>query len=181
MLRGIFKNWKQPVAYYFVNGAMKAFKMKEIIVDVIRTAKAAGLTVVSTVCDQGTNNKSAIDALVRDTQSNVGTQDYVFEVDGQRIIPLYDVPHLLKTMRNTLLSRDIHFANENGFHKVARWKDIEKAWEYDNGSHELRTMPKLTEFHVNKTKVKKMKVSVAAQVLSHSVAATLNLLVNTSE
>ncbi|GBP13819.1 hypothetical protein EVAR_91041_1 [Eumeta japonica] len=43
--------------------------------------------------------------------------------------------------------------------------------EVDVGEHEIRLVNKLTEQHVNKDKIPKMKVSVAAQVFSQRVSA----------
>lgn len=62
------------------------------------------------------------------------------------------MPHLLKGVRNNLLGKDIHFTTD-GPPKTARWADIYKAWQLDNYSGELRIMPKLTEYHVNKDKI----------------------------
>lgn len=177
MLRDIANNWKQPVVYFFVNGGVKACQIKQNILN-IRKTKKAGLTVVATVCDQGSNNRSAINVLVRETQNRTGTSHFQFEVDDDKIIPLFDVPHLLKTLRNILLYKDIYFTNKDGETRVAKWRYIQRTWELDNCSTELRALPRLTEQHINKAKIKKMKVSVAAQVFSHSVAATMNLLIN---
>ncbi|XP_018566412.1 uncharacterized protein LOC108907286, partial [Anoplophora glabripennis] len=151
MLRGIASNWKQPVAYFFVNGGVKASKIKENIVNIIRKAKQCGLTVVATICDQRSNNKSAINLLVTETQNRTGTQDYIFEVDDNKIVPLFDPPHLLKTLRNILLYRDIYFTNKNGQSRVAKWEFIEKTWALDNNCGDLRALPRLTEYHINKS------------------------------
>ncbi|GBP61815.1 Vacuolar protein-sorting-associated protein 36 [Eumeta japonica] len=45
--------------------------------------------------------------------------------------------------------------------------------EVDVGEHEIRLVNKLTEQHVNKDKIPKMKVSVAAQVFSQRVSAAM--------
>lgn len=136
--------------------------------------------VVATICDQGSNNVSAINQLVEQTKAeylrrNEESRNYIFKIDDDVIIPLYDPPHLLKGVRNNLLLRDISFELD-GQRKIARWSDIYTAWLLDNFSGELRSMPKLSEFHVNKLKIKKMKVSVAAQVFSHTVSSTINLM-----
>ncbi|KAJ8974299.1 hypothetical protein NQ317_009539 [Molorchus minor] len=181
MLRGIAGNWKQPVGYFFVNGGVKATQIKQNIIEIVRKAKAAGMTVVATVCDQGTNNRSAIDSLVTETKNKTGTPHYVFDVDENRIVPLFDVPHLLKALRNILLTKDIHFINKDGKKRVAKWEHIQQTWYLDGYSGDLRAMPKITEFHVIQSKIKKMKVSVAAQVFSRSVAAAMNLLISNNK
>ncbi|KAJ8912755.1 hypothetical protein NQ315_016711 [Exocentrus adspersus] len=155
-----------------------ASQITENIKNIIRSAQDAGLTVVATVCDQGGNNKSAINALVKDTQDETGSTQYLFTINNEKIVPLFDVPHLLKTLGNILLKSDIYFKNKDGIPKVAKWKHIEKTWELDSFSGDLRALPKITEYHVNRSKIKKMKVSVATQVFSHSVAATMNLLIS---
>ncbi|GBP56324.1 Glutathione S-transferase [Eumeta japonica] len=48
--------------------------------------------------------------------------------------------------------------------------------EVDVGEHEIRLVNKLTEQHVNKDKIPKMKVSVAAQVFSQRVSAAMRFL-----
>lgn len=40
----------------------------------------------------------------------------------------------------------------------------------------IRSMPRLTEFHVNPDVIKKMKVSYCTQVFSNSVARAINLM-----
>ncbi|KAI4458088.1 thap domain [Holotrichia oblita] len=59
---------------------------------------------------------------------------------------------------------------------VAMWEDIYNAYKIDNGSGQLRAMPKLTEGHVNPHKLRKMKVSCASQVFSHNVASVMALM-----
>lgn len=185
MLRGVAKKWKQPIYYQFVRGAVKANEIMKTVKEIIKAVSQAGLIVLGTICDQGANNVSAINQLIEETKRSYLRKgeilyDHVFEVDNKKIIPLYDPPHLLKGLRNNLLKKDISFIT-NGTRKIARWNDIEKAWLLDNLSGELRSMPKLTEFHVNKQKVKKMKVSVATQIFSHSVASTINLMARSGE
>lgn len=185
MLRGISGNWKQPVGYQFVKGSMKSEHIVKNIKTIVRKASLAGFNVVSTVCDQGSNNVKALKTLLADTkkkyiQRGQILEDNIFEIEidentSKKVIPLFDTPHLLKGIRNSLLNNDIEF-KINGKKIVAKWSDIERTWQLDNHSVELRTLPKLTKFHVDKKQIKKMKVSIAAQTLSRSVAAVINLL-----
>lgn len=185
MLRGIARKWKQPVLYQFVKGSTKAPQIMKNIKEIIREAEKAGFNVVGTICDQGASNVSAITKLVADTRAEYLRErrelhDYVFEVDGKTIIPLFDTPHLLKCVRNHLLKDNI-FYEINGVQKVAKWDDISTAWQLDSFSGEIRVMHKLTEFHVNRQKIKKMKVSNCAQIFSHNVSSAINLMARTSK
>ncbi|XP_023312155.1 uncharacterized protein LOC108913363 [Anoplophora glabripennis] len=60
----------------------------------------------------------------------------------------------------------------------AKWNHIQDAYEMDNTSGKFRILHKLTDYHVVPSKLasKKMKVSYAAQVLSHSMASMIHLL-----
>ncbi|GBN06819.1 hypothetical protein AVEN_43887-1, partial [Araneus ventricosus] len=58
----------------------------------------------------------------------------------------------------------------------ANWKHIEELYEMDS-KDEFSACRKLTKKHIAVSGLKKMNVKLAAQVLSHSVAAALNLYV----
>lgn len=65
---------------------------------------------MATVCDQGTSNVSAINYLIEDTRqkylrNNKILKHSIFEVEGKTVIPLYDLPHLLKGLRNNLITK----------------------------------------------------------------------------
>jgi hypothetical protein len=81
----------------------------------------------------------------------------------------HDPPHLLKGIRNNFLDKDIMFEG-----KRASWKDILYVYDLDMKNVHTRALPNLTADHVDPKKMKKMKVKVAAQVLSARTAAQLN-------
>lgn len=114
MLRGIRRKWKQPVFYNNVYGPSSAADITRIIKLIVSEAKKVGLHIVGTVCDQGTNNVRAIKNLLDETRSNrikngEDCQDSTFCLSGMDIVPIYDVPHLLKGIRNNLLKYNLHF------------------------------------------------------------------------
>lgn len=179
MLRGIRRKWKQPVYYNFVSGATKKNDIAYIIKMIVRKCVSIGLNIVATVCDQGSNNQAAINALVQETREKylrIGKElyEFHFEVDDSTIIPLYDVPHLFKGLRNNLLKYDLCFL-EDGKKKLAKWSDIYMAYKMDPYLGSFRLMPKITDAHVNPEKINKMKVSKCTQVFSNSVAAAINI------
>lgn len=124
----------------------------------------SGLTVVSTICDQAPTNVAAINRLYKKT---VEKKVFDFKVGNEEIIPLFDVPHILKGLRNNLVSKDLHFEIDNK-KIIASWKHIIKFYEMNKNQStgNDRLAPKLTDYHIYKEKVKKMKVSCAAQVFS---------------
>lgn len=80
---------------------------------------------------------------------------------------MFDPPHLIKCVRNNLMKYSFPFGQH-----VATWKDIEAIYEKDT-SLPIRSTPKLTEKHIHPNNFQKMKVKLATQVLSHTVAASL--------
>lgn len=63
-------------------------------------------------------------------------------------------------------------------HKVAKWNYIQELYAIDSVQH-YRVTPRLTKTHIEAKGLTSMRVKFAAQVLSHSVAAGLSLLVAT--
>lgn len=65
----------------------------------------------TTICDQGATNRSAIETLVSEARGHYlrkyQTPKRRIIVDAQEIIPLYDVPHLIKGIRNNLLVKNL--------------------------------------------------------------------------
>jgi len=55
--------------------------------------------------------------------------------------------------------------------------DIDKTYE----NLEMPNLPKITEAHVYKDKIKKIKISPAAQIFSHNVASTMRLMCDMSK
>jgi hypothetical protein len=97
MARGIFSPWKIPIAYYLVRSAVKHDMLKDLILYVLRTLLEVGLYLKIIICDQGTNNQSALRAL------NVTENHPYFFINDKKIYVIFDVPHLLKSIRNNLI------------------------------------------------------------------------------
>lgn len=175
MIRG--KSRKQPIAYHFVNGAMKSDVLKVKIREVIEQCREAGFNIIATVCDQGSNNQAAINKLVKDTERKyqargLELRGYFFEIGEQRIIPLFDVPHLFKGLRNNLLKYHLRFTHKHQM-RTAKWDDIVTAYHMDPYIGTFSTMTRITDAHVMPDKINKMKVSACTQVFSHSMSVAI--------
>ncbi|KAF2887368.1 hypothetical protein ILUMI_18808 [Ignelater luminosus] len=178
ILRSIYKKWKQPVAYSFCKSSTSPPDIVRAFKDVIRSAVAAGLNVIACICDQGATNARAVRMLLEESRANAlrKGKEYrndIITADDATVIPLFDPPHLLKCIRNNLITKDLRFTVD-GNTKIAKWSHIVDAYHIDVASGNLRLMPKLTELHVIPDKIKKMKVSICTQVFSRSVAAGIN-------
>lgn len=87
---------------------MKSANLAIIIKNVLKTVQSTRLTVVTTICDQTPTNVAAINRILKETHKKYiekGKEHttFGFEIENQEIIHLYDVPHLLKDLRNNLI------------------------------------------------------------------------------
>ncbi len=55
MLRGVSTNWKQAIAYYYVNHSVKQDRFLAIVNECLSAAHKACVEVISLVCDQVTS------------------------------------------------------------------------------------------------------------------------------
>ncbi|KAL4135467.1 hypothetical protein QTP88_007073 [Uroleucon formosanum] len=98
-----------------------------------------------------------------------------FTVNGKEIVYLFDPPHLLKSTRNMFFKH--HFSIDD---ELTDNKDIIQFYNEDSKLN-LRLAPKLTHAHINPGPFEKMRVYLAAQIFSESVAAGMNTHVEISQ
>ena len=141
-----------------------------------------GLNVIATVCDQGATNRSAIKHLLQTSRKyylqNNREPKRCIVINNQEITPLYDIPHLIKDIRNNLLTKNLIWETQNKVF-MGRWDDIITAYEIDHATGNVRSIPKITKYHVKREK--KMKVCCATQVLSHSMGAAISSMARNSK
>ncbi|KAG8224518.1 hypothetical protein J437_LFUL004209 [Ladona fulva] len=172
MVRGVWANWKQPLAYYLSAGGTSS-AIKCMIEEVLVNVNGVGLNVVATVCDMGSNNVKAL-KLMGATYSNPW-----FDYGGHTVVTIFDPPHLLKSFRNLLMKYDMEVPVALGGQEVtlkATWKHLEQLYE-DDGKNPFGRLFYLTEKHVNPKGFAKMRVILAAQVFSRLVGLGLSGLV----
>ncbi|KAJ1521762.1 hypothetical protein ONE63_003397 [Megalurothrips usitatus] len=70
--------------------------------DVVRALHDAGYNVLATASDQGPTNQEAV------AEPKSSTKDEIFyEINGRMMVHIWDIPHVLKNVRNNFLSSDI--------------------------------------------------------------------------
>jgi hypothetical protein len=107
------------------------------------------------------------------------TEDNPFiEIKNTKIYLVHDTPHLIKLVRNNLMRKDFkYYHNQTSKIQTAKWRDIVQF--YENDTKRLpRMAPKLTKLHIFVRDFSKVKVKLATQILSHSVAAGFRALVS---
>ena len=111
------------------------------------------------ISDQGSNNRAEFDNL------KVSENRPYFEVKNSKIFVMYDPPHLIKNIRNNLMSSDLQVGNA-----TVSWKYVKEFFNYDS-KLPIKMAPKLSLKHIEVPPFSKMRVKLATQVLSNTVAA----------
>ena len=164
MVRSLTENWKQAVGYFLSSGPMKSDIIKSALLNCIDKVESVGLNVKVIICDQGSNNQS----LVKSLGATEAKPTFLHNSSIYHI--MYDPPHLFKNIRNNLKKSSFQI-DEN---KIL-WKHVSDFYAVDS-SMPIRMAPKLTKKHIDLPPFSSMRVCLAAQVLSHSVAAGITTL-----
>ncbi|PAA60200.1 hypothetical protein BOX15_Mlig018125g3 [Macrostomum lignano] len=171
VLRGVFQDWKQPIAYYPVFRTLGQEGFGIAIDECLTASHMAGIKVVALVADQESTQWAHLSR-----RADTANPFLRHPVTGEPVYVIVDIPHCLKNTRNALMKNDIKF-NEC---KLAKWQHLIQFYQNDSGPS-LRLASKLTDAHFSLALGQKMKVSLAAQVLSHSVASGIRTLVHHNE
>jgi hypothetical protein len=163
MVKGLCRKWKQPLCYFLSAGATTSDRMRDLVLEVISRLSAAGLTVKIVVCDQGANNRALF------TKLGVSVDKPFIDVNGTKTYFMHDPPHLLKSIRNNFRKYNVQF--DGG---IAKWDHVKAFFDRDS-RQTVKLAPKLKQVHLTLNNFKTMNVRLAAQVMSHTVAAGLCL------
>ena len=162
MARGIKESWKQPLGYVLVNESCPGERIKPLLFSIIDDLTEIGLKIETVISDLGSNFHKLIREL------NITPERPWFLYKGKKIFYLFDTPHIIKAIRNNLLKYDFHFNN-----KDASWADIKFVYEHDQ-QLPFRCRPKLTDKHIHPNGFEKMRVKLATQILSQTVASAIS-------
>lgn len=149
---------------------------------------------IGSVCDAVATNIAAVNKLINPSCRRGNTTGTLLEytINGSKIIHCFDPPHLIKSLRNNLLVKDLKHCvsfNETKFKpngtivwnekskvkRVASWKDVRNFYEFNNNQNGLfNLIPKITDEHINPDR-RKMKVNLATQVFSGTYGRNMYL------
>ena len=176
MVRGIASNLKFPLGH-FATAGITADQLFPILWKAVEICELdLDLTVLFITSDGASPNRRFIKLHRNGDNSVVYRADNIFASEERYIYFISDAPHLLKTVRNC-------FSNSYS-HKNTRkmWKDgYNISWMHivnlykDYCSGTWGVCPKLTRAHIDISSFGCMKVNLAAQVLSSTVANALEM------
>jgi hypothetical protein len=168
MVRGIASRLCYPLAAYATKSASASTLYSTVWECVECLEIVAGLKVLYICCDGAVQNRKFF-KLHGYTELTYKTPN-LYATDDRQIFFISDPPHLLKTARNCFANS---FAHSNKrqlwFDKIISWKHLLQLYEEHCEQGQFRLCPKLTRSHLILTSFSKMRVSLAAQVLSATV------------
>lgn len=131
--------------------------------------RRCGFTPVVVIMDQHPSNCKMVRLL------GATVENPVFEVDGQKVVVMYDTPHLMKSVRNNLLTKDLNYNN-----KIVSFDDLRKFYEIDS-QRNPRLAPKFDRKCLIEGTFDKMNVSYVAHVFSATLASSMETLIELGE
>jgi hypothetical protein len=172
---GTTGHWKTPVAYYCTR-SLSADAQKQLVLQAIDELELTGLHVVALVMDGLSANITMCNLLGCQLDVRWPLKTWFCPTESNRkIYVILDACHMLKLVRNTLASCRI-LESESGH---VYWSYIQELHEVQQKAG-LRAANRLTSRHVDFHN-QKMKVRLAAQTLSNSVAMALVMMHNSGD
>ena len=165
MVQGLYTKWKQPLAYFLTAGTVRAETLQTLTHRCLAKLEAIGLDTMALICDQGTNNRRFLQTLEK-----VSIEKPYIVYNNKRVFVIYDPPYLLKNVWNNFMKSNYKYGDVE-----VRWQYIVDFYNRDK-TMSIRMAPKLTDRHIILPPFSAMHVNLAAQTLSHSVAAGINTL-----
>lgn len=89
-------------------------------------------------------------------------------IENKKIFFIFDIPHLLISIRNILLESDLLYDGV-----MASWEHVKSFYKKDT-KRKIRLSPKLTYAHIKPARTMRMKAKLMKQVFSYSVAAAMS-------
>lgn len=173
MVRGITTNLRYPLAAYATT-TLSASTLYNVMWECVEYIElVASLKVLFICCDGAIQNRKCFNLHAVDSDFVYKTENR-YASDDRDIYFVSDPPHLLKTARNCFANSFAHTDIRHlWFHNNISWAHVEKLFEEKCCKSEYSLCPKLTRQHISLTSFSKMRVNLAAQVLSATVANAL--------
>lgn len=166
LLTCINGSWKLPVGYFFITSLTGEQKCNLVQI-CLQMSEVAGVNVVALTCDGPATNFSMLESL---GCKNIAQNPEItkFKYSESTVNVFIDPCHAVKLVRNAFGERRVFFDAQN---RKIDFKFIESLHQLQEDQN-LHLATKLTKAHVQFFK-QKMKVRLATQLLSNSVADAL--------
>lgn len=161
MKRCVYSSWKLPFTYFLPSTLVNYKVLSELFIEAITKLFNCGFIVFTMVCDQRTNNVSA---LTKDM-----TKDKPFiDIKGTKVFLIFEVPQLYENLRNNFIKNNcIYKGNETYF------QDLKDTYEFDKNSNTSQSLLTITNSHINPGPFQLMPYKLAMQLFSNSMATAM--------
>ncbi|KAI5744908.1 hypothetical protein M8J76_006466 [Diaphorina citri] len=166
LLNCVNGSWKYPVAYFFTSG-VSGEQLAGLVSRCLTLLHETGVTVCSLTFDGAASNVSMATHLGCSLKPESLKTYFSHPETGEKVYVFLDACHMLKLVRNTFGERNL-ISNDG----VVQWSFITELFSLQDAEG-LRLANKLTRGHINWYD-QKMKVRLAAQTLSESVATAID-------
>lgn len=163
MIRGLYENYKYACGYNLSKNNLKGENLKTILIKYINELTRIGFKIIATVCDQCSTNRNTYDLL--GVSKN---EPFFYDMNGNKIYALFDMPHLIKSIRNSFIKNDF----ENWKNEIVSCDVIKKIVAQDEKCSS-KILPKIGSTHISPNTFQKMSVKLAFQLFSHSTYAAI--------
>ena len=175
MVRGISSSLQYPLAAFATDG-ITADLLYPIVWEAVRIVHSdVGLKALFICCDGASPNRKFFTLHSENANSRLYKTTNIFSDNNEDLYFISDAPHLLKTTRNCFSNSQYHKSSRllwNGGN--ISWRHIVRLFE-EHCKGQYRLCRKLTQQHISLTPFSIMKVNLAAQVMSNTVAKALEL------
>lgn len=162
IIRGIFGNWQQPIGFALLGESKNSYDISNWIEQLLEKLIDVGLDIRTFVSDL------ECDLLGEEKRIMISTDSPYFFIKNRKIFYIIDALHLIKSLRNNLMTSDFCFHGS-----VAKYEHILQFYENEK-NRTLRLAPKLTESHIKPNIFEKIQVQFATELLSHTVATAIS-------
>lgn len=167
MVVAVNDQWKLPVGYFLIDG-LCGTERSNLVKQCLEKLNEVGIKVISLTFDGAGSNITMIKTLGCNLDPNDMKTFFHHPVTNEPVFVFLDPCHMLKLVRNTLAEKGCVVDSEN---KSVKWEYIKKLHTLQQ--HEgLHLGNKIKNKHIDWIR-KKMNVKLAAQLLSESVACSL--------
>lgn len=169
MLNGINTRFNLPIAHYFIN-ALDASEKMFLVLTIMKAITDIGVRTTVITFDGLSTNITSMEQLGANFDLDNLRPYIINPFDERKIFIMLDPPHMMKLMRNYIgsLRQMVDSSGRN-----IEWRFYEQL-ELLRENNEFVTH-KITGNHIN-FEERKMKVSLAVQLLSNSVATSMQYL-----
>lgn len=171
MVSGLNQNFQIPISYQFI-ATLNADDKKNLLLDVINAVLDVGVKVSNITFDGCAANKSMCKALGAKLDASSDQFQTYFLVGDQKIYIILDACHMEKLVRSTIGDKKIMFDKDD---RKIEWQYFVDLVEFRNKG--LALTHKMNQKHLHFQR-RRMKVDIATQTLSASVADSMQYLKN---